>query len=95
MAGAQRTYSQDEEMERLYAGMGIEGTKSNGHREGLEEIMNLVETIQSLQKDIQSYKDDKDMLMKAKEEQDGFDIKLLQSLDIIEKKMDKEIETCR
>jgi hypothetical protein len=26
MAGAQRTYSQDEEMEIWYAGMGVEGT---------------------------------------------------------------------
>ena len=64
-------------MERLDAGMGIEGTKSNGCREGLEESMNLVETIKSLQKDIQSYKGDNERLMKAKEEQEGFNIKLL------------------
>jgi hypothetical protein len=31
--------------------------------------------------------------MKAKEQQDGFNIKLMQSLDIIEKKMDKETES--
>jgi hypothetical protein len=57
--------------------------------------MNLVETIKSLQKDVQSYKDDNDRLMKAKEEQEGFNIKLLQSLDRIEKNMDKETETSR
>jgi hypothetical protein len=47
--------------------------------------MNLVETIKSLQKDVQSYKDDNNRLMKAKEEQDGFNIKLLQRLDKLRK----------
>jgi hypothetical protein len=55
--------------------------------------MNLVETIKNFQNDIQSYKVDNDRLMKAKEEQDGFNIKLLQRLDRIEKKMDKEAES--
>jgi hypothetical protein len=41
------------------------------------------------------YKVDNEKLMKAKEEQDGFNIKLLQSLDRIEKKMDKETKTSR
>jgi hypothetical protein len=31
--------------------------------------------------------------MKSKEEQEGLKVKFLQSLDIIEKKMDKEIDT--
>jgi hypothetical protein len=57
--------------------------------------MNLVETIKSLQKDVQSYKVDNERLMKSKEKQDGFNIKLLQSLDIIEKKMDKETESSK
>jgi hypothetical protein len=43
--------------------------------------MNLVETIKSLQKNVQSYKVDDERLMKSKEQQDGFNIKLLQSLD--------------
>jgi hypothetical protein len=33
--------------------------------------------------------------MKAKEQQDDFNVKLMQSLEIIEKKMDKEIESSR
>jgi hypothetical protein len=57
--------------------------------------MNLVETIKSFQKDVQSYKVDNDNLMKGEEEQEGFNIKFLQSLDKIEKKMDKETETSR
>jgi hypothetical protein len=57
--------------------------------------MNLVETIKNLQKDIQSYKADNGRLLKSKEEQDDFNIKLLLSLDKIEKNMVRETETSR
>jgi hypothetical protein len=40
----------------------------NGHGEGKEEDMNMVETIKNLQKDVQSYKVHNEMLMKAKEQ---------------------------
>jgi hypothetical protein len=95
MEDAHKTYSHEYEVRRVYYNIGDEGTYSNGHREGKEERMNLVKTIKSLQKDVQSYKVDNNRLMKAKEEQDGFNIKLLQSLDKIEKKMDKEIESSK
>jgi hypothetical protein len=36
--------------------MGIEGTNSNGHGEGKEENMNMVETIKIFQKDVQMHK---------------------------------------
>ena len=51
----------------MYVNMGNEGTNSNGHGEGNEEIMSLVETIKFFQKDVQSYKDDNERLMKSKE----------------------------
>jgi nicotinamide riboside kinase len=57
--------------------------------------MNLVETINGLQKDVQIYKDDNERLMKSKVQQDDFNIKLMQSLDKIENKMDKETQTSR
>jgi hypothetical protein len=52
--------------------------------------MNMEETIKFLKKDVQIYKYDNERLLKAKEQQEKFNIKLMQSLDIIEKKMDKE-----
>jgi aromatic ring-opening dioxygenase LigB subunit len=52
--------------------------------------MNLVDTINRLQKYVQIYKYDNERLMKAKEQQYGFNIILLQILENIEKKMDKE-----
>jgi hypothetical protein len=57
--------------------------------------MNLVETIKSLQRDVLSYKADNEKLMRAQEQQNGINIRLLQSLDIIEKKVDKEIESSK
>jgi hypothetical protein len=47
--------------------MGNAGTESNGHGEGKEERINLVETIKSLQRDVLSYKDDNEKLMKSHE----------------------------
>jgi hypothetical protein len=51
----------------MYVNMGNEGTNSNGRGEGKEESMNLIETIKSLQKYVQSYKADNERLMKSKE----------------------------
>jgi hypothetical protein len=36
----------------MYENIGDEGTNSNGNGEGKEEIMNLVKTTKSLQKDV-------------------------------------------
>jgi hypothetical protein len=74
----------------MYVNIGNEGTNSNGHGEGKEERMNLVETIKSFQKDVQSYKDDNERIMKSNEQHDGFNINLMEILERIEKKMDKE-----
>jgi hypothetical protein len=73
----------------LYVGLGVDGIESK------EEHINLVETIKGLQKDVQIYKFDNERLMKSKEKQDGFNIKLMQILDRIENKMDKKIESSR
>jgi hypothetical protein len=85
-----RTYSpDDDEFRNLYVGLGVDGIKFK------EERVKLVETIKGLQKDVQSYKVDNERLMRAKKQQDDFNVKLMQSLDIIENKMDKETETSR
>jgi hypothetical protein len=39
--------------------------------------MNLVETVKVLQKDVQSYKADNEIFMRAKEQQDDFNVKLM------------------
>ena len=70
--------------------LGIEGTTSNGHGEGRDENMNMAYNIKNLQKDVQSHKADNERLMRAKEKQYEFNMKLLESLNRIEKKLNKE-----
>jgi hypothetical protein len=64
MEDTQGDYTHEDEIRGMYVNIGNEGTNSNGHGEGKEESMNLVETIKSLQKDVRSYKDDNERLMK-------------------------------
>ena len=70
--------------------LGMEGTDSNGHGEGKEEDINVAKTIRKLQTNVQSHKDDNERLMKAKEHQEDFNMKLMQSPNIIENKVDME-----
>jgi hypothetical protein len=90
MEEAQGNYSQEDESRGMDVHLGIEGTNSNGHGEGRDENMNMVETIRNLQKDVQSHKADNERLMRAKEQQDDFNMKLLESLNKIENKLNKE-----
>jgi hypothetical protein len=92
---AQRTYIHEDEVRGMCLNMGNERIEYNGNKEGNEERMKLVETIKSLQKDVQSYKVGNERRRKAKEKQDGFNVKLLQILDRIEKKMDKETKSIK
>ena len=68
MEATQGAYIHEDEIKGMHVNMGNEGTNSNGHGEGKEESMNLVETIKFFQKDIQSCKDDNERLMKYKKE---------------------------
>ena len=77
MEEAQGTYSKEDEIRGMDVHFGIEGTNSNGHGDERNENMNMVETIKNLQKDVQIHKDDNERLMKDKEQQDDFNMKLL------------------
>jgi hypothetical protein len=90
MEYAHGTYSQEDEIIGMDVHLGIEGTNCNGHGEGRDENMNMVETIKNLQKDVQSHKYDNERLMRAKEQQDDFNMKSMNILNRIEKKLDKE-----
>jgi hypothetical protein len=90
MEEAQGTYSQEDEIKVMDFHLGIGGTNSNGHGEGMDENMNMVEIIKELQRDVQRHKADNERLMRSKEKLEDFNMKLMQSLNIIEKKLDKE-----
>jgi len=57
--------------------------------------MNFVNTIKVLKKDVQIYKFDNDRIMKSKEEKDGLNIKLIHSLDRIQKNIDKKNDSIK
>jgi hypothetical protein len=90
MEEAQGTYNQEDYIKWMYLHLGIEGTNSNGHGEGRDENMNMVETIKNLQKDVQSHKYDNERLMRGKDKQEDFNMDLMQSLNKIENKLDKK-----
>jgi hypothetical protein len=68
MEYAHGAYNQEDEIRGMDVHMIIEGTNSNGHGEGRDENMNMVETIKNLQKDVQSHKVDSERIMRSKEQ---------------------------
>jgi hypothetical protein len=52
MEDTQGDYNDEYEIRGMYVNMGNEGINSNGHGETKEEIMNLVNIINLLQKDV-------------------------------------------
>jgi hypothetical protein len=90
MQETQGAYIYQDDIRGMDVHMGIEGTNSYGHGEGKGESMNFTETIKFFQKDVQCHKGDNENIMKAKEQQDEFNINLMQSFDIIENNIDKE-----
>jgi hypothetical protein len=90
MEDTQVVFIQEDEIRGLNFQLDREGTNSNGHGGGKEEDINLVETIRKLQKYVESHKDDNERLMKAKEQQEYFNMNLMKILDKIEKMLDKE-----
>jgi hypothetical protein len=83
-------YSSKDEVRRIDVHLGIEGTNSNGHGEEIVKEVNMMKIINNLQKDVQMHQADKKSLMRAKEQQGYFNMKLMQSPEIIENKLDKE-----
>jgi hypothetical protein len=67
MEETQGHYNQEDDIRGMDFHLGIEGTNSNGHGEGMDEKFNMEETIRNLQKDVQIHKDDNERIMKSKE----------------------------
>jgi hypothetical protein len=90
MEEAQDAYSQENEVRGMDVHLGVEGTNSNGHGKEIDKDVGMMKIIKNLQKDVQIHQADNERLKRAKEKQEDFNMKLMQSLEIIEKKLDKE-----
>lgn len=86
----------EDEVRGLNVNLGDVETESNGHRDGRVESVDLVETIKSQQRDALSHKADIERIMRAQEEQNHINTvtQLLQSLNILQQKMNKEKKEC-
>ena len=70
--------------------LGIEGTNSNGHGEEIDKEVSMMKIIKNLRKYVQIHQVDNKRLMRAKEQQGDFNMKLMQGLEKIKKKLYKE-----
>jgi hypothetical protein len=90
MEEAQDAYSSENEVRGMDVHLGVEGTNSNGHGEEKNKEVSMMKLIKNLQKDVQIHQADNERLKKAREQQEDFNMKLMQSLERIENKLDKE-----
>jgi hypothetical protein len=73
--------------------LGFEGSKSNGHGEEMDKEGHMMKIIERLQKDAHAHQADNKNLLKAKDRKGEFNLKLMESLEIIENKLDKESDS--
>jgi hypothetical protein len=85
----------DEERVGRNFNLGVEGTNSNGHGKEIDKEEHMMKLIERLQKDAQARLADSRKLMKIRDRQGEFNLKMLKSLERIEKKLEKESDTSR
>jgi hypothetical protein len=75
--------------------MGVEGSNSNVHGKDRDKEEHMMQLIEKLQKDAQAHLADSRKLMKIRDRQAEFNLKMLKSLERIEKKLEKGSGTRR
>jgi hypothetical protein len=80
--------------------LGVKGTNSNGHGKEMDKEGHMMKLIEILQKDAQAFRADSQKLMRVKDQQGEFNLKMLKSLERIERKLEKgsgssKTESCR
>jgi hypothetical protein len=85
----------EDEREGKDVNLGVEGTNSNGHGKEIDKEGCMMKLIEKLEKDAQARRDDSRNLMKIRDRQGEFNLKMLKSLERIEKRLEKESDTRR
>jgi hypothetical protein len=73
----------------------VEGSNSNGHRRELDKEGHMMKIIERLQKDAQAHRADSRKLMRVRDRQGQFNLRMLKSLERIEKKLEKESDSSK
>jgi hypothetical protein len=95
MEETQNASSLENEAKGMDVHLGVEGLNSNGHGEEIDKEGHMMKIIERLQKDAQTHRENSRKLMKAKKQQGEFNLKLMKSLERIEKKLDKERDSSK
>jgi hypothetical protein len=77
MEEAQNASSSENEVKGMDVHLGVEGSNSNGHGEEIDKEGNMMKIIERLQKDAQTHREDNKNLMKARDQQGEFNLKLM------------------
>jgi hypothetical protein len=85
-----RCNSLEDEARGMDVHLRVEGTNSNGHGEEINKYMGMMKIIKNLQKDVQIHREDNKSLMRSREKHGDFNMKLMWSLERIERNLDKE-----
>jgi hypothetical protein len=93
MEETQNASSSENEAKGMDVHLGVEGSNSNGHGEEIDKEGHMMKIIDRLQKDAQTHRADSRKLRKAQDKQGEFNLKLMKSLERIEKKLDKESDS--
>jgi hypothetical protein len=83
----------ENEREGRDVNLGVEGLNSNGHGRELDKEGHVMKIIERLKKYAQAHRDDSRNLMRVRDQQGEFNLKMLKSLEIIERKLEKESDT--
>jgi hypothetical protein len=95
MKEARTASSSKNEAKRMDVHLEVEGLNSNGHGEEIDKEGHMIKIIDRLQKDAQTNRLDNRKLMKSKDQQGEFNLKLMRSLERIEKNLDKESDSSK
>jgi hypothetical protein len=85
--------SSENEREARDVNLGVERSNSNGHERELYKEGHMMKIIERLQKDAQACRVDSRNIMRVRDWQGEFNLKMLKSLKIIERKLEKESDT--
>jgi hypothetical protein len=77
MEEAQNASSSENEVKGMDVHLGVEGSNSNGHGEEIDKEGHMMKIIDRLQKDAQTHRADNIKLMKARDQQGEFNLKLM------------------
>jgi hypothetical protein len=79
----------EDEQEGKDVDLGVEGSNSNGHGKEMGKEEHMMQLIERLQKDAQACLADSQKLMKIRDRPGEFNLKMMKSLERIEKKLEK------